>query len=419
MPDPSPAEPGEPAEPGDADTPGESGDAVTPAAPAAAPASTGQGAARAEDAAREPDGAPRSRGERPPSRGERPRPRGDGSAERGHPAARRKDRDPSLPPRITRGRAAERTERQPLGDRRLGGLQGQRAPHYLVVGHIVADVQADGSAVLGGTALYSALTAARLGWRVGVLTRGAYGVTVDGVEVPSLDTYADELSIITQEADGPTLFVNEYAAGRRTQTVRRWAGPIDLRGLPPHWRGARVVHLGPVAQEIDLRQVGALTPGFLGATPQGWMRDWPRGGGGGRVTLGHLRLPAEVLGRLDAVVVSDEEIHLAREVVERVGAHRLGVVTLGESGARVVYGGQRAELPGFPVRTADLTGAGDVFAAAFFVRASDRAASAVTAARFANAVAALSLRGVGPASVPTLAAVETLLASDEDRLVRR
>ncbi|MDP9363930.1 MAG: PfkB family carbohydrate kinase, partial [Chloroflexota bacterium] len=308
--------------------------------------------------------------------------------------------------------------RQGLGDRRLGGLQTQRTPQYLVVGHIVADVQPDGTAVLGGTALYSALTAARLGWRVGVLTRGAYGVDVDGVAVPSLDQYAGELNIITQAADGPTLFVNRYAAGRRTQEIRHWAGPIDLRGLPPHWGNARVVHLGPVAQEIDARQVGALTPGFLGATPQGWMREWPRAGGG-RVTLGHLRLPAELLGRLDAVVVSDEEIHRAREVVDRVGARRLGVVTLGESGARIVYGGRRAELPGFPIRTADLTGAGDVFAAAFFVRAADRDTSAVDAARFANAVAALSLRGVGPSSVPTLAEVEDLLARDEDRTARR
>ena len=293
----------------------------------------------------------------------------------------------------------------------MSGLQTQRTPQYLVIGHIVADLLPGGGAVLGGTALYSALTAARLGWRVGVLTRGAYGVEVDGIAVPSLDEFAGELSIITQEAESPTFFVNEYAAGRRTQTIRRWAGPIDLRGLPPHWRNARVIHLGPVAQEIDPRQTGALTPEFFGATPQGWMREWPRGTGG-RVKLSHLRLPPELLGRLDGLVVSDEEIHLARDVVERVGARRLSAVTLGELGARITYGGERAELPGFPIKTVDLTGAGDVFAAAFFVRAADRAASAVTAGRFANAVAALSLRAQGPYGVPTLAEVEALLAGD-------
>lgn len=326
------------------------------------------------------------------------------------PPPARRERDPSLPPRIGRGRP----ERVPLGaERAFRGMQGQRPPQYLVIGQIVADVQPDGTAVLGGTALYSALTAARLGWRVGVLTRGAYGVTVDGVAIPSLDRYADELSIITQDAESPTLFVNEYSAGRRTQTIRRWAGPIDLRGLPPHWRNAKVVHLGPVAQEIDPKQTGALTPDFFGATPQGWMREWPRATGG-RVKLSPLRLPPELMGRLDGVVVSDEEIHLAREVVERVGARRLGVITTGDSGARILFGGERVDLPGFPVKTVDLTGAGDVFAAAFFIRATDRTASAATAGRFANAVAALSLRAQGPEGIPTPAEVEALLATDND-----
>ena len=57
--------------------------------------------------------------------------------------------------------------------------------------------------------------------------------------MPSLDDFAGELSIIAQDAESPTLFVNEYSAGRRTQTIRRWAGPIDLQGLPPHWRNSK------------------------------------------------------------------------------------------------------------------------------------------------------------------------------------
>lgn len=297
-------------------------------------------------------------------------------------------------------------------------MQTTRTPEYLVIGHICADLMPDGTAVLGGTALYSALTAARLGWRVGVLTRGAYGTTVDGIAIPSLEPYAGEISIIVQDAESPTMFVNEYSAGRRTQHLPKWAGPIDLRGLPPHWRNARLIHLGPIAQEIDQRQTGALTPLFLGCTPQGWMRDWPRATGG-RVKLHHLRLVPELGGRLDAIVVSDEEISLARDSVDQIGSRRLGVITKGEDGARVIYGGAHADLPGFKVDTVDLTGAGDVFAAAFFIRGTDRTVSAVTAAGFANAVAALSLRGIGPSGVPTLPEVESFLAAAEERPNRR
>lgn len=309
--------------------------------------------------------------------------------------------------------------RQTLSERRkLSGLQTSRTPEYLVIGHICADLLPDGSAVLGGTALYSALTAARLGWRVGVLTRGSYGKTIGGVAIPSLDQFADEISIIVQDADTPTMFVNEYTAGRRVQHLPKWAGPIDLRGLPPHWRNAKVIHLGPIAQEIDPKQTGGLTPSFLGITPQGWMRDWPRETGG-RVKLLPLRLPGELLGRVDAIVVSDEEISLARDAVERVGARRLGVITMGEDGARIIYGGETADLPGFKVPIVDLTGAGDTFAAAFFIRATDRSVSAVTAGRFANAVAALSLRGIGATGIPSKREVETFLKAAEERPLRR
>lgn len=287
-----------------------------------------------------------------------------------------------------------------------------------MIGHICADLLPDGSAVLGGTALYSALTAARLGWRVGVLTRGSYGKTIGGVAVPSLDQFADEISIVVQDADTPTMFVNEYTAGRRVQTLPKWAGEIDLRGLPPHWRNAKLIHLGPIAQEIDPKQTGALTPEFLGVTPQGWMRDWPRGTGG-RVKLHPLRLPGELMSRIDAMVVSDEEIMLARDAVEQIGARRLGVITMGEEGARILYGGEHVDLPGYKVPTVDLTGAGDTFAAAFFIRATDRTASAVTSGRFANAVAALSLRGIGATGIPTKKEVEAFLKNPEERPVRR
>ncbi len=326
------------------------------------------------------------------------------------PGKRTKQKNPSLPP----GRRPA-PPRQPLtANRGLSPMQTSRTPQYLVIGHICADLTPEGEVVLGGTALYSALTAARLGWRVGVLTRGAFGGEFAGMKVPSLDEFGGEISIICQDAEVPTTFINVYKAGRREQTMPHWAGPIDLRGLPPHWRNARVIHLGPIAQEIDQKQTGALTPQFLGITPQGWMREWPRPGGG-RVRLTHLRLAPELANRTDGIIVSIEEITQSRDVVEQIGAQRLGVITKGESGSRVIYGGESIDLPGFNMPTVDLTGAGDVFAAAFFTKAADRSISALNAGRFANAVAALSLRGVGVSGVPYLKDVEALLATNRGK----
>lgn len=303
------------------------------------------------------------------------------------------------------------------GTRSLAGMQTSRTPEYLVIGHICGDIQADGTVVLGGTALYSAITAARLGWRTAVLTRGIYGREVAGYQMPSLEDFAGEISIIVQDADTTTMFVNEYSAGRRTQKLTQWAGPIDLRGLPPHWRNARIIHLGPIAQEIDTKQTGALTPFFLGATPQGWMRDWPKPNGG-KITHNHLRLSKELVSRLDCIIVSQEEIALCRDTVEAVGANRLGVITMGQDGAKVIYGGQRANIPAFKVDVADHTGAGDTFAAAFFIGATDRAVSAPRAARFASAASGMSLREVGMHSIPDRAQVEAFMRTAEELPIR-
>jgi sugar/nucleoside kinase (ribokinase family) len=301
-------------------------------------------------------------------------------------------------------------------DRQRSPSQLTRTPDYLVIGHISADLQPDGSVVLGGTALYSAITAARLGARVAVLTRGVYGREVAGMNVPSIESalsedIASRISIVVQQADIPTTFINVYQADRRVQTLPHWAGPIDLRGIPPHWRNSNVVHLGPIADEVEPRQATGLTSQFVGATPQGWMRDWPRGKGGPVKNI-PLRLPGELISRLDCVIVSIEEITYSRDVVEKVGARRLGVVTMDRNGARVIAGGKTLELGGYKVNVRDATGAGDVFAAGFFLKASDRTISAETAGKFANAVAALSLQEIGSVGIPTVAEVEKLLADN-------
>jgi sugar/nucleoside kinase (ribokinase family) len=311
---------------------------------------------------------------------------------------------------------SSKSERLPFrpGPKR-SAVQRMRTPDSLVIGHITADIQPDGSCVLGGTALYSAITAAHLGARVAVLTRGVYGREVAGLQVPSLEPFLTErISIVVQEAEVPTAFVNEYHGSHRVQMMPHWAGPIDLNGLPPHWRNAKLVHLGPVADEIDPRACTGLTTQFLGATPQGWMRQWPRGAGG-KVTHVPLKLPGTLIERLDSVIVSDEEIAYTREVVNRVGDRRMSVMTRGPEGAQVIARGQKIDIPGHNVKVADLTGAGDVFAAAFFLKAADRTVSALRAGEYANAVAALSIREVGAFGIPSRKQIDELLATGRVR----
>ncbi len=283
-----------------------------------------------------------------------------------------------------------------------------RPPDYVVVGHICADILPDGTAVLGGTALYSALAAATLGWRTGILTRGRYDFDLDGLKIPGLDFITDRIQVIVQDAEWPTCFVNDYSSGRRQQQIQRWAGPIDLRGLPPQWRTPRVLHMGPIAQEIDVRQSTGLNPQFLGITPQGWMRDWPRATGG-RVQSLHLRLPREFVSQVDGIVVNDEEFVDSRDTVEAIGKNGYGIVTLGSGGAKLYSPDGQITSPGFNLPQVDPTGAGDVFTAAFFYRISDPSVTPEQALEFANAAAGLSLGGIAASAIPSRQAIKRLL----------
>ena len=83
----------------------------------------------------------------------------------------------------------------------------------------------------------------------------------------------------------------------------------------------------------------------------------------------------------------------------------LAVETLGRKGCRIYHGGSVIHIPVKPEDDVDPTGAGDIFAAAFFVRYRE-SLDVIKAAQFANACAALSIRKTGLESVPGLLETE-------------
>lgn len=280
-----------------------------------------------------------------------------------------------------------------------------RVPDVVVIGHLTIDRTPRGE-VLGGTVLYAALAAARYGARVAILTRANLDLLpTDQREV--LSGISSEVEIIVQSSAATTTFTNIDIGGRRQQTLHAWGGEIDLTGLPPLWRSAGVIHLAPVAQEIDSRHVSRLAPRLLGCTPQGWMRSWDRTRYG-RVRLEHLRLPADLVSRIDALVVSHEESVDARETIEAVGRRGVAVVTRGDQGALVIDRERRLEAPFYPVRALDTVGAGDVFAGALFA-ARGAGESVAASLRYAAAAAALKVTGIGVLSVPAYAEVTALI----------
>lgn len=283
------------------------------------------------------------------------------------------------------------------------------APEYVVVGHCALDLQPDGSFLPGGTVLYSAITAARMGMRVAVLTAGDPAALA-----PALAPFRDAFAIHILPTPATTTFENIPTPEGRKQWLHGWSGPILPSDLPEAWRTARVLHLGPIAAELPpmawADALGAtVNASWTLATPQGWLRRW--GTLPSPVRHETLTLPDALLDRLSAMVISVEEIDVAEAAVRRVARQGLGAITYGPRGVDILRGDATAHIPTFDVVVRDETGAGDVFAAAWAVQLA-RGESAEAAARIGCAAASLSITAPGLRGIPSEAEIAALLATN-------
>ncbi len=267
---------------------------------------------------------------------------------------------------------------------------------YLVIGHITVDLTPSGP-VMGGSAAYAALTARALGLRVGI-------VTVRGNEIPL--TALEGIPIITGEAEYSSTFENIYTPSGRIQYLRRAAPKIDFSIVPEAWRTAKLIHLAPVAQEVDSLLPPDFRPTLLGLTPQGWMRAW---NGEGLVHPCAWEGAEQALSKAGAVTFSVEDVGGDEELIERYAhAGRLLVATEASAGCRVFWHGDSRRFRAPKVAEVDATGAGDIFATAFFVRLLNTR-DPWEAARFATQIASISVTRRGMLGVPTYEEVQRCL----------
>jgi sugar/nucleoside kinase (ribokinase family) len=264
---------------------------------------------------------------------------------------------------------------------------------YLVIGHVAHDLTPEGPR-LGGTAAYSALTARALGMRVGV-------VTASGPET-SLETLSD-ISVIALESPRSTTFENIYTEHGRVQYLRAQAARIDLAKVPEPWRRASIIHLGPIANEMDAVLPDVFSPALLGLTPQGWMRQWDSEA---RVSRTEWINAESALSRAGAVVISREDVDGNDEMIEQM-AHQTRILAVTESaaGAVLYWNGDRRRFRAPDVKEVDATGAGDVFAAAFFIRLF-KTRDPWEATRFATLLASRSVTRPGLEGIATPREIE-------------
>jgi hypothetical protein len=300
-------------------------------------------------------------------------------------------------------------------------------------------VLADGSRRPGGSAFYSALQAARLGQRTLILTQGS------PEEIKRLlDPYREEIELqvlptpaTTTLATSTQLATSAPGGGeQRRQRVLAWAGQIAEVTVD-----TAILHLAPVARE---------TPGvwrgradFVGITPQGLARAWDGDERGGTRSVaddehremrsppkgehGEMRSPPKgehgemrsapvrreaLADRCDALVLSEHERTSCAEIVSAAG--EVGAVVAITAGAQPTVvlmpsGGGEIRVAVPPIaRPRDDLGAGDVFAAAFFIALAEGRPPAQAAA-FANGAAAVRVSGTGADAIGDREAIEARL----------
>jgi hypothetical protein len=271
---------------------------------------------------------------------------------------------------------------------------------YLLLGHVTVDRLDEKRVAMGGTATYAAITARNMGARVGVHTSASY-------EPGLIDTLRGVL-VARIPAEYTTCFVNDYSAGlkKRRQTIESVAEKLSYEQILSEWRNPPVVHLGPLCQEIDTAIVDRFPRSVIGVTPQGWMRAWDDTG---LVRAIDWADADRVLRQANVVVISEDDVADGSIIREWAAKARMLVVTLGDRGCDVYRQGSPEPFHSAAFRPAvevDPTGAGDVFAAAFFWHLHKGGGDWRTAADWANCVASFVVEKRGVGGVPKLAEVE-------------
>jgi 2-dehydro-3-deoxygluconokinase len=274
----------------------------------------------------------------------------------------------------------------------------------------------------GGDTSNMAIAAARLGARVAYITRvgdDAFGRRLlelwrsEGVETCG----------VSVDGDAPTgvYFVSHGVGGHEFSYLRAGSAASRMRpvDLPLELiRGARVLHASAISQAISASACDAVFAAIDAARNAGAKISYDT----------NLRLKLWPLPRARAIVkaslaladwalpsMDDAKILFEREDIDSVidACHEAGapavVLRCGAEGCVVSDGRRRERIHAHRVDVLDATGAGDCFDGAFAVRilAGD---DPVSAARYANAAAALATTGYGAVGpLPRHAQVEALL----------
>lgn len=269
------------------------------------------------------------------------------------------------------------------------------SPDLLCIGFFCHDLHKKGH-ILGGTASYSSLMCSHLGQKTSVLTSV-------GSDFKYFDIFEKNgIQIYNKQAPKTTVFQNQYDDnGKRTQYIHHRSETLYYEDLPEDWKQAHVVKFCLIADEVDISLLNAFPNALIGATIQGWLRQWNDEG-----KIFPKQMDWEILKTVDIVFMSEEDIEDYESVIPTIVEYvKILVLTKGAEGATIFYNNQRFDFPAFPVNEVDPTGAGDIFAASFLVQYHKTKDIALSAA-FAHAAASYIVEDLG-INIPSIQKINT------------
>lgn len=242
----------------------------------------------------------------------------------------------------------------------------------VVVGHFTIDeviLQGEKRTQAGGAALYTSIAAAKMGLKVGVISK--VGHDYPKKYLNEIENLGIDLSAVEVLQDTPTTrFILDYTGDERRLSLKGRCKPIRPSDL--HDLRTRAMHIAPILEEVPAEVVSGLSKRceILSLDPQGYVRGMTEGG----VVEPKAWFDAEALSHVRVFKSSMRELRWITEVgnpwdaMERVRecGPEVVIATWGRRGALMLVEGDRYHVPAFTTaRPIDPTGAGDAFMGGF------------------------------------------------------
>lgn len=263
-----------------------------------------------------------------------------------------------------------------------------RKREYVLVGHFTKDILNEREFQIGGTVYYGGFLAQKMGFSVKIFT--SFGKDLKK-HFPK--QFLKKVKIFNFPSKHTTTFQNIYKnkEGKRVQFLFQKA-----KKIPSNWilqsikKEPEIFHLAPVFQEINPSFLKRFKKAFLGATLQGFLRKQNKDFS---VSFCFWKDYKKYLPFFDAAICSIEDLKQDLKLAKEFSKYpKIFVLTQGKKGCLLFEKGKVVEiLPKKVLFSGNFTGAGDVFATAFFIKFFETK-NAILSAHFAHKIAGLHIQ---------------------------